>query len=58
MLQTKKTLKSYQEALEIRNYHLAKDIVKYSHGARCTFPNYQCLAKCGFKEGIDLTRKI
>ena len=34
------------------------DIKKYTRGARCTFPNFRCPSKCGFKEGIDLSRKI
>lgn len=58
MLQTKETLLKYKKALEETNNPLALDIVKYSHGARCTFPDYQCPKDCGFKEGKTLTRKI
>ena len=58
MLQTKETLLKYKKALEDKNNPLALDILKYSHGARCTFPDYQCPKDCGFKEGKTLTRKI
>ena len=58
MLQTKETLLKYKKALEETNNPLALYIVKYSHGARCTFPDYQCPKDCGFKEGKTLTRKI
>ena len=40
------------------NHPLKDDIVKYSKGARCTFPGFKCSSPCGFKEGITLTRKI
>ncbi len=58
MLQTKETLLKYKKVLEETNNPLELDIVKYSHGARCTFPDYQCPKDCGFKEGKTLTRKI
>ena len=58
MLQTKETLLKYKKALEEKDNPLALDILKYSHGARCTFPDYQCPKDCGFKEGKTLTRKI
>ena len=58
MLQAKETLLKYKKALEESNNPLAQDIIKYSHGARCTFPDYQCPKDCGFKEGKTLTRKI
>ena len=58
MLQTKETLLKYKKALEEKDNPLAIDISKYSHGARCTFPDYQCQKDCGFKEGKILTRKI
>ena len=40
------------------NKLIANDIVNYSHGARCTFNDYNCLKSCKFNEGITLTRKI
>ena len=58
MRQTRETLLKYRSALEKSNHRLAKDIEKYSHGARCTFPDYNCPADCKFKEGKILTRKI
>ena len=58
MLQTRETLLKYKKALEDSNNPLAIDIEKYSHGARCTFPDYTCSSDCGFKEGKNLTRKI
>lgn len=58
MMQTRATLLKYKKALEEANSPLAIDIEKYSHGARCTFPDYTCSSDCGFKEGKTLTRKI
>jgi hypothetical protein len=58
MLQTRETLLNYKKALEKSNSPLAKDIVKYSHGARCTFPDFTCSSDCKFKEGKTLVRKI
>ncbi len=58
MQQTLATLQKYKKALEDSNHPLASDIEKYSHGARCTFPDFNCTSNCGFKEGISLTRKI
>ncbi len=58
MLQTKETLLKYKKALETTNNPLAKDIQKYTHGARCTFPDFHCPTDCQFKEGKTLVRKI
>ena len=58
MMQTKNTLEKYKKALEESENPLAKDIEKYSHGARCTFPDFTCTSDCKFKEGKTLTRKI
>lgn len=58
MQQTKETLLEYKKALEDKNSLLALDIEKYSHGARCTFPDFKCTSECFFKEGKTLTRKI
>lgn len=56
--QTKNTLLRYKKALEDSCSPLAKDIEKYSHGARCTFPDYACHEQCHFPEGIKLERII
>lgn len=58
MMQTKKTLDQYAEALRVNGSRLYDDIIKYTHGARCTFPDFECTQKCGFAEGVQLTRKI
>lgn len=58
MQQTKTTLTNYETTL-VRNSHpLMEDITKYTHGARCTFPDFQCSSDCKFKEGKQLVRKI
>ncbi len=58
MQQTRFTLLEYKKALENANDPLARDILKYTKGARCTFPDFTCRDNCGFKEGINLTRRI
>ena len=58
MLQTKETLLQYKQELQKNNSPLAKDILKYTHGARCTFPDFTCSSDCKFKAGKQLIRKI
>lgn len=58
MMQTRETLLKYKKALEEQKSPLAKDIEKYSHGARCTFPDFNCASDCKFNEGKTLERKI
>lgn len=58
MRQTRDTLLKYRDALKESESPLYGDIEKYTHGARCTFPNFECSKPCKFKEGITLTRKI
>ncbi len=55
---TKEILTMYETSLKEQNHYLAEDIKKYTKGARCSFPGYNCTEKCLFKEGINLTRKI
>ena len=58
MLQTKENLIKYKKELEKSNNPLALDIEKYSHGSRCTFPDFCCAEDCKIKEGKTLVRKI
>ena len=58
MLKTKEILKRYKDELENSNNPLKDDIVKYSRGARCTFPDFDCKSDCKFNEGKILIRKI
>lgn len=58
MRQTRDTLVKYKEYLEEHNNPLAEDIIKYTHGARCTFPDFTCTEDCKFPEGKRLVRKI
>lgn len=55
---TKDILNMYKEVLEEKDHYLKDDIVKYSHGARCTFPDYKCTNDCKFSKGKRLIRKI
>lgn len=57
--ETYNNLLRYRDYLKENGYEeLYQDIIKYTKGARCTYPNYKCYSPCGFKEGIKLTRKI
>lgn len=56
--QTKETLEKYKKALIEDDYYLKDDIEKYTHGARCTFPDYTCNSDCKMLEGKKLIRKI
>ena len=54
--QTRETLLKYQRYTTSDN--VRKDIVKYTRGARCTFPDFDCASDCKFKEGKLMTRRI
>ena len=56
--QTRETLLRYKKTLEESGSPLAQDIQKYSHGARCTFPDFDCTSDCKFTEGKKLVRRI
>lgn len=51
-------LAKYEYALRMKIHPRAEEIMNYTKGSRCTFPDYQCHAKCGFPLGVDETRKI
>ena len=51
-------LKKYEYALRMKIHPRAEEIIQYTKGSRCTFPDFKCTAPCGFKLGIDETRKI
>ncbi len=56
--QTNLILKTYLRALQEKNHARADELERYTYGSRCTFPDYTCTAPCGFKDGINETRKI
>lgn len=56
--QTRWTLWKMKAYLEETNHPLKEDIEKYTHGARCTFPDFDCSSDCKFKEGKTLSRRI
>lgn len=58
MQQTRDTLLKYSNALEMSGNPLSQDIIRYTHGARCTFPDFNCTSDCKFFEGKKLVRKI
>ncbi len=58
MLKTKEILEKYKNELENANNPLKDDIIKYSRGARCTFPDFDCKSDCKFNESKILIRKI
>lgn len=58
MHQTRDTLARYKKYLEDHNNALASDIVKYSHGPRCTFPDYACPSDCKLGPVKKLDRRV
>lgn len=56
--QTTATLNEYKVALEETNPELAEFVSKYTKGSRCTFPDFDCLSRCGFPEGVTGEREI
>ncbi|MBQ8431212.1 MAG: FAD-dependent thymidylate synthase [Clostridia bacterium] len=51
-------LRKYVDALKEKNHPRAEELEQYTHGSRCTFPDYTCASPCGFKEGINGNRII
>lgn len=58
MHQTRDTLARYKKYLEEHNNALASDIIKYSHGPRCTFPDYECPSDCKLGPVKKLDRRV
>ena len=58
MHQTRDTLARYKKYLEDHNNALASDIIKYSHGPRCTFPDYACPSDCKLGPVKKLDRRV
>lgn len=56
--QTNEILKQYVSALQAKGHPRAEELAQYTKGSRCTFPDYKCPSPCGFRDGIDETRKI
>ncbi len=56
--QTKITIDKALEAYKEEDEILYNELLPYTKGARCTFPDYKCAKSCKFKEGIQLTRKV
>lgn len=56
--QTKETLMEMKKFLENTNHPLKDDVSKYTKGARCTFPDFECNDDCFFKEGKTLQRRV
>ena len=58
MHQKRDTLARYKKYLEDHNNALASDIIKYSHGPRCTFPDYECPSDCKLGPVKKLDRRV
>lgn len=55
---TNETLKKYEYALRLKIHSRAEELINYTKGSRCTFPDFKCTAPCGFALGINETRLI
>ena len=55
---TNDTLKKYEYALRLKIHSRAEELINYTKGSRCTFPDFKCTAPCGFALGINETRLI
>lgn len=55
---TSETLKKYEYALRLKIHPRAEELIEYTKGSRCTFPNYTCASPCGFGMGVNETRDI
>ena len=55
---TKEIMNRYRDRLVQSGHPRCTDIVQYTKGARCTFPDYTCPEPCHFAEGITMERRI
>lgn len=55
---TNVTLDKYVRALRLKNHARAEEMMEYTHGSRCTFPDFKCTSPCGFALGITEKRDI
>ncbi len=51
-------LKKYEHALRMKVHPRAEEIIAYTKGSRCTFPDFKCTAPCNFALGINETRIV
>lgn len=51
-------LKKYEHALRMKVHPRAEEIISYTKGSRCTFPDFKCTAPCNFALGINETRIV
>ena len=56
--QSEETKKKYYEALKEKDHPYVKKLEPYMGKRRCGYPDYTCNHPCGFKEGINGTRRI
>ena len=55
---TVETQKKYEYALRMKIHPRAEEMMNYSKGSRCTFPDFKCTAPCRFELGINETRDV
>ncbi|MCL2771124.1 MAG: FAD-dependent thymidylate synthase [Firmicutes bacterium] len=58
MHNTNNLLNRYVKGLEKTKHPRTEELKSYTRGSRCTFKSYKCEFPCGFKEGVNETRKI
>lgn len=58
MEQTKITMDKYLEATKENNLEIYQELLPYSKGARCTFPDWKCTSPCVFGAKDAMKRKI
>jgi len=58
MHNTNNLLNRYVKGLEKTKHPRTEELKSYTKGSRCTFKSYKCEFPCGFKEGVNETRKI
>ena len=51
-------LDKYIEQTKDENQEIHNELLKYSKGARCTFPGWKCIAPCIFGAKNAMIRKI
>ncbi len=56
--QSNDTKQKYYDALAEKDHPFVKKLEPYMHGRRCSYSDFDCPNPCGFKEGIDGSRRV
>lgn len=58
MAQTRRTLEDYLRGTKATNQEVYEELLRYSKGPKCTFPDAKCTEPCPFGPGLGIERVV